>query len=150
MCARLAGILSAWRSTWVSNMRFMQKVEREFNEPFEDVLQGFADMGYGCDSSARMLGYDVSNFRRLLKRHNISINWPSAAERLDAYDRNPWPGCSAMIAARRAKCPLYTHPETGESMIATQWANRIGISTTQFLRRIKAHGTSWRAFAPKM
>ena len=127
-------------------MRFMARIEQEFDEPFEDVLQGFAAMGYGCDTTARMLGYDVSNFRRLLKRHFINIKWPRADERLDAYDRNPWPGCSAMIAARRARCPIYTHPETGESMIATRWAKRLGISTTQFLRRVKCHGTARKTF----
>jgi len=127
-------------------MRFMDRVEAEFGEPFTDVLQGFADMGYGCDSTARMLDYDVSNFRRLLKRHSISIQWPGAEDRVDAYDRNPWPGCDAMIKARRARCPLYTHPDTGESLIASQWAERLGISTTQFLRRVKCHGVARKTF----
>ena len=131
-------------------MRFMDRVEQEFGEPFADVLQGFADMGYGCDTTARMLEYDTSNFRRLLKRHGICIQWPSAADRIEAHDRNPWPGHQRMIAVRRAKCPVYTHPDTGESMIASRWAERLGISIVQFQRRVAKYGTQRRVFLPNL
>jgi len=131
-------------------MTFIERTENEFGEPFGDVLQGFADMGYGCDTTARMLDYDITNFRRLLKRHGIAIHWPSAEARVEAFDRNPWPGCRRMIAARRAMCPRYAHPETGESLTATQWSHRLGISCTQFLRRVKQHGIKPRVFLPNL
>src|SRR5690554_7761492 len=81
-------------------MRFIDRVEAEFEEPFADVLQGFADMGYGCDSTAAILGYDKSSFRRLLKRKGISVRWPDASQRIDTRMSYACP--NAMIAARRA------------------------------------------------
>lgn len=127
-------------------MRFIDRVEAEFEEPFADVLQGFADMGYGCDSTAAILGYDKSSFRRLIKRKGISVRWPDASQRIDTRMSFACP--NAMIAARRAMAPRYTHPETGESMTATQWSKRLGISCTQFLRRYQAYGVSKRLFLP--
>src|SRR5690554_7735124 len=91
-----------------------------------------------CDSTAAILGYDKSSFRRLIKRKGISVRWPDASQRIDTRMSYACP--NAMIAARRAMAPRYTHPETGESMTATQWATRLGISCTQFLRRYQAHG----------
>src|SRR5699024_3767939 len=128
-------------------MTFIDRVEAEFQEPFSDVLQVFADMGYGCDSTAAILGYDKSSFRRLLKRKGMSVRWPVACQRIDTRLSHACP--IAMIAARRAMAPRYTNPETGESMTATQWANRLGISCTQFLRRYQAYGVSKRLFLPK-
>ena len=131
-------------------MCFIEKIETEFCEPFADVLQGFADMGYACNTTARMLDYNSTSFRRLLKRHAIEIQWPDASTRIDAYDRNPWPGYRRMLAARLARVPIYTHPETDEAMTATQWDDRLGISCTQFLRRVKQYGNQRRVFLPNM
>lgn len=127
-------------------MRFIDRVEAEFGEPFADVLQGFADMGYGCDSTADILVYDKSSFRRLLKNKGIKVQWPDASRRIDTRLRYACP--QAMIDARRAMAPRYTNPETGESMMASQWAERLGISCTQFLRRHQAHGVCKRLFLP--
>lgn len=127
---------------------FRERIEDEFGEPFQSVLQGFADMGYGCDTTSRILGYNVSSFRRLLKRNAVSVQWPTASQRINARLRYPYP--SELIDARRAAAPKYMHPDTGESMTATQWGAKLGISCTQFLRRVKAHGKSPRTFLPNM
>src|SRR5699024_5318407 len=128
-------------------MTFIDRVEAEFEEPFSDVLQGFADMGYGCDSTAAILGYDKSSFRRLLKRKGISVRWPDASQRIDTRMSYACP--NAMIAARRAMAPRYTNPETGARMTAPQGANRLGIRCTRCLRRYQADGVSEPLFAPK-
>src|SRR5690625_3964732 len=127
-------------------MRFIDRVEAEFEEPFADVLQGFADMGYGCDSTARILGYDKSNFRRLIKRKGISVRWPDASQRIDTRMSFACP--NAMIAARRAMAPRYTHPETGESMTADQRANRQGIGCQQSRLCHPAHAISHKPNVP--
>lgn len=51
--------------------------EEEFGEPFPDILQGFADMGYCRAQTARVLGYNHESTLRIYeKRKGIRINWP--------------------------------------------------------------------------
>lgn len=130
-------------------MRFRDRVEAEFGEPFADVLQGFADMGYGCDTTAKLLEYCPSSFRRLLKRNGIAIRWPTSDRRISTRPPGPTPGTPKMIAARRAMAPVHTHPVTGEQAIAAEWARRLGISTKQFQRRYDRYGESRLLFLPK-
>lgn len=43
----------------------------------------------------------------------------------------------------------YKNPETGKEMSAREWSDHIGISQTQFDRRVKLHGLSKKTFAKK-
>jgi hypothetical protein len=66
-------------------------IEQEYGEPFVDVLTGFAAMGYGIDTTARVLGYDTRGFRRLLQRHTEwAISWPALRDQVIMRDREPF------------------------------------------------------------
>lgn len=52
-------------------------LEAEFGEPFVDILIGFAKMGYGKATTAKILEYNTSSFLKLLKhRVEWDIPWP--------------------------------------------------------------------------
>ena len=67
-------------------------IEAEYGEPFVDVLKGFAAMGYGIDTTARILEYDTAGFRRLLKRRagDWVIEWPKLRDQVIMKDRVPF------------------------------------------------------------
>src|SRR5690554_1335190 len=62
----------------------MREIEREFGEPFWDVVQGFADMGYGKYATAASLEYTQAAFCRLVRDLGQHIRWP------DYADLNAW------------------------------------------------------------
>lgn len=68
-------------------------IEEEFGEPLFDVIKGFAEMGYGKDTTARILDYDVSSFRKLLKSRGWyeAIPWPALKDQVIMKERGPLP-----------------------------------------------------------
>lgn len=68
----------------------IQEVEEEFGEPFWDVVRGFAEDGYGCNTTAMILGYgDPVCFRRLIKRHGVKVEWPPHGQCIAQKNRQP-------------------------------------------------------------
>jgi hypothetical protein len=58
-----------------------KKVAQEHGMSFISVLRYYAEAGYGKDTTAKIIGYTPSNFRKLLKRNNdFDITWPSLKE----------------------------------------------------------------------
>ena len=47
-------------------------VEEEFDESFEDVVRGFAEMGYSQQAVAQILEFNRSYFRELLRRMDLT------------------------------------------------------------------------------
>ena len=55
-----------------------KQVEDEYLEPFWNVVRGFAADNYGCNTTARIIGYKYpSTFRALMKREGVQIDWPN-------------------------------------------------------------------------
>ena len=46
-------------------------IEAEFDEPFSDVVKGFAIMGYSRQATANILEINLSYFRQLCDRHDL-------------------------------------------------------------------------------
>ena len=54
-----------------------KQVEEEYLDSFWNVVRGFAADNYGCNTTARIIGYKYpSTFRALMKRECVEINWP--------------------------------------------------------------------------
>ena len=51
------------------------KLENEFGESIESIINGFADMGYSQSDTAGALDVGFNHFRRILMVHNISAKW---------------------------------------------------------------------------
>jgi len=65
-------------------MTVVQRVRKEFDEPFRDVISGFAIMGYSRRSTARILEISWDYFRRyLLPRYAPDAPWKA---RIDLRD----------------------------------------------------------------
>lgn len=65
-------------------------IEEEYGESLLDVLIGFAELGYGIDTTARILNYDTRGFRRLLQRREWVIAWPELKDQVIMKDRVPF------------------------------------------------------------
>lgn len=90
-------------------------IEAEFDEPLEDVIRGFAGMGYTRAETSRTLDLDLDQTGDVLRWIERREGWAI-----------PWPARSAWNA--RVK--------TGETMPMTAWAARLGIDRTTLGRRL--------------
>jgi len=60
----------------VSRSSIVKQAEAEYEEPFLDILQGFAEMGYSRAEVARILGYkDTHGVAQWLKRNGVTIEF---------------------------------------------------------------------------
>ena len=53
----------------------MRQVEAEFCEPFWNIVQGCADMGYSKQLTADAIGWDRSSFYRMLSKYGQHVRW---------------------------------------------------------------------------
>lgn len=61
-----------------------QAIAKEHGMSFIAILTSYAEAGYGIDTTAKIIGYEPANLRRLLKRHNnFGITWPSLKEQYE-------------------------------------------------------------------
>lgn len=139
-------------------MTIIKQVEAEYGEPFWEVVRGYAADGYGCDTTAGILGYSSpSSFRRLIKRHGVTIDWPAhgqcnvqrergpySAERIEKIRRTKMSKPTGIAARYEAK---YGVPALTAILSMARWmtksevARAIGWSTPQPLTAwLKARG----------
>lgn len=52
-------------------MNKLRETAKEFDEPFIDVVRGFAEMGYSRRATAEILEYNLSYFRQLCTRFDL-------------------------------------------------------------------------------
>lgn len=87
-----------------STRSVIKAVEEEFGQPFWDVVRGFASDGYGCDTTARILGYqDPRQFRSLIKRHRVVIKWPAHGQCNVQQERRPLSAETKAKISQKAK-----------------------------------------------
>ena len=58
-------------------MNKMRQISKEFDEPFTDVVRGFAEMGYSRRATAQILNVSVSTFRKMCDRFNLHRHFPA-------------------------------------------------------------------------
>lgn len=58
-------------------------VRKEYDEPFRDVVSGFASMGYSKTFTAKTLGINRSYFRSLLDRYAPKVQWPKQRDMVE-------------------------------------------------------------------
>lgn len=62
-------------------MTKIQAIREEFQEPFRDVIKGFAEMGYSRVMTARILDMSNSYLEKLCKVYNLNRYWKPVMER---------------------------------------------------------------------
>lgn len=120
--------------------RKMAEIEEEFGEPFWDVVQGLADMGYGKHGTADAIGYCRSAFCRLIRDIGQHIVWPDYKDLRVWRDREypaDW-GKRLSEGRRRSGKRLRIVEVDGERMLQCDYAKRYGISQTTAGRRRRA------------
>lgn len=108
-------------------MTIIKQVEAEYGEPFWEVVRGYAADGYGCDTTAGILGYSSpSSFRKLIKRHGVTINWPKHGSCNVQRERGPY-SAERIERIRRAKLSKPTG-------IAARYEARHGVPAATAIR----------------
>lgn len=106
------------------------EVEAEYGEPFWDVVRGFAADNYGCDTTARILGYKKPNsFRELIARHKQVIAWPKQGSCNVQRERGTY-------SAERTEKSLAKRMNSDKSKVA-QYKALTGESVFDLLERVK-------------
>jgi tRNA splicing ligase len=80
-----------------------REIEAEFGCSFREVINGFAEMGYGCNTTAKILDYAPSTFRSLLKRRGWIIGWPALKDQVIMRERKPFSAEARKKLSQRAK-----------------------------------------------
>jgi hypothetical protein len=120
-----------------------KEVEKEYGEPFWDVVRGFAADGHSMHATAGLLGYSSDTpFRRMIKRHGVVIDFASAQEsvfqieaRLDRRGRCT-PAQRAATEAASLANPTYKRVELfGITDTLSGHAKRIGLSRSTMYKR---------------
>jgi hypothetical protein len=52
-------------------MNKLLEIRKEYDEPFVEVVKGYAEMGYSRAATARVLGFDPANFHRVCTRFQL-------------------------------------------------------------------------------
>ena len=116
------------------------QVEREFSEPFWQIVQGCADMGYSKQLTADAIDWDRSSFYRMLKKHGQHIRW------CDYADYSSWHGREyPRDMSKRIKAGMRNSRKTvlveygGELMTQAECARVMGRSE-KYVRALRQRG----------
>jgi predicted DNA-binding protein YlxM (UPF0122 family) len=128
-------------------MRFAKKakcVEEEYQTPFWEVVQDYANHGYSGRAVAGILEIDRKTIYDQAKKHNIVIKWPAPGKSrffLDAfYDPAER---ETMLARRKAahKHRQTTYKYEGKAQTLEELAALAGTSKEAMRKRIKRRGS---------
>lgn len=72
-------------------MNKLLQIRREYDEPFVDVVKGFAEMGYSRRFTARVLGFNVVYLIALLNRFGLQRHFRSRRDMLPECKGPGWP-----------------------------------------------------------
>jgi hypothetical protein len=59
-------------------------LERDFDEPWQDIVRAFVKRGYSCRAIALTLGFQYLYFRRAMKKFEMFHKFPKRADFNDA------------------------------------------------------------------
>lgn len=139
-------------------MTIIKQVEAEYGEPLWEVVRGYAADGYGCNTTAGILGYSSpSSFRRLIKRHGVVIDWPAHGSCNVQRERGPYTadrverarlarlakpsGIAAIYEAKHGTPAITAIRHMAKYMTRSEVARAIGWGTPQPLTAwLKARG----------
>ena len=74
-------------------MNKMRQISKEYDEPFTDVVRGFAEMGYSRRATAQILNINLPYFRRLCDRFGLHPHFKPQQDMRDECKGhgNGWP-----------------------------------------------------------
>jgi hypothetical protein len=86
-------------------------IEAEFEEPFADIIIGFAEMGYSKTLTAEVLMINKSYFFQLCRKHNVSHHFKPQGQQIDECRGvgKSRPGC-LMVSHAGLTIPILKKP----------------------------------------
>ncbi len=119
----------------------IKQAEAEYEEPFLEILQGFADMGYSAAETARILGYkDGHSVYQWLKRNGVTINFVPGHQ-TESFRQSLEKRNKANYDTRAAAMANIKHVCTYQGITApvAHHADRLGINRKTVWHRMKTN-----------
>ena len=105
------------------------QVEEEYLDSFWNVVRGFASDNYGCNTTARIIGYKYpSTFKDLMRREGVTIDWPKPGT-CNGYKNKGECTKNGRDAARQA---ILNNPDS----VGAQYLQRTGETVEDLARRL--------------
>lgn len=126
-------------------MSKMVEIRREFQEPFVDVVKGFAAMRYSKRATAQILGFNLPYFRTILTRFDLHQYFVPQAEQLPECR-----GGGSQAGTESAKRPNNRRPRAYSDEYLLRLvakhprANDFQSSTMIYLSTVRRRFGSWR------
>lgn len=99
------------------------RIEREFEEPLEEVIQGYSVMGHSIPLVAATLDVSVSSVKHYCSARRIRFS-RSPLEHREIHGRPP-----------------KLHRENGQEKSLTAWAQDVGLSVEGVRQRLRRRGS---------
>lgn len=108
----------------------VDEVEKEFGQPFLDVVRGFAADNYACATTAKILGYKhPKGLRSYLERRGVKIDWPKCGSCNAHQNRAP---VTNQTRAKLSMLKLQNMPT-----LAKDYEKRTGESVPALIERVR-------------
>lgn len=135
----------------------VQETEEEYGLPFWEVVRGFAEDGHSMQATALLLGYSAGTpFRRLIKRHGVTIEFASAQESVfqaEARESRRGRATPALLEACKIASqhnPVYKRIDyAGQVDTLAGHAKRHGVSVSTARKRYRRNPDPVYVFARK-
>jgi len=102
-------------------MTKVQQVRKEFNEPFRDVIAGFAEMGYSRKATAQILEINTSYFRQLIGYYAPDAPWKRQAEMREECKPRPSKGKGGWPKGKKRNKPQKYSDDYLLSLVRKHW-----------------------------
>lgn len=125
----------------------MVRVRKDFGESFQDVVKGFAEMGYSRRAVADILDFNLSYFRQLCLRYDLHKYFKPQSEMRRECRRTKGGGGWPKGKPRPYK-PLYSDEELLKEVaiydVSTTFTSLSDIALSTVLRRFGSWGEAKR------
>lgn len=102
-------------------MTKVQQIRKEFNEPFRDVVAGFAQMGYSRRATAQILGINTSYFRQLIGYYAPDAQWKKQVDMRDECKPRPSKGKGGWPKGKKRNKPQKYSNDYLLSLVIKHW-----------------------------
>lgn len=124
---------------YVRARKLIARIEAEYEEPVQDVLRGFADLGYSLHFTAGVLEVSVDTMQRLARRFGVEFT-PQARPPMSEEQKRKLSDIKRR--SRRRDNRLIT--VDGETKHLSAWARELGVHPSTIVKRIEQYGYSER------
>lgn len=122
-------------AAYVRSKKLIARIEAEYSEPVQDVLRGFADLGYSLRFTAGVLEVSIDTMQRLAKRFGVEFRKYAQPPMSEDQKRK--------LSAIKLRSPRRDNrliTVDGETKHLSAWARDCGVHPSTIIKRIEDYG----------